>query len=95
MSEEQDFQSSSHSEDSSEDESSKAGTSLAVNPFFDKKKRQKIENKENKPTESDSDSDTSDFSDSDDSDVSEDETSDGKHEKEIVSVWFNLFRIII
>ena len=40
MSEEQDLQSSSPSEvDSSYDEESKAGTSVAVNPFFDKNKR--------------------------------------------------------
>ena len=75
MSKEQDFQSSSHSEDSSEDENDKSGTSLAVNPFFDKKKRPKIENKE---ADSDSDSDSSDFSDSDDeSDLNENENSDG------------------
>ena len=44
MSEEQDLQSSSPSEvDSSDDEESKAGTSVAVNPFFDKNKRTKLE----------------------------------------------------
>jgi len=79
MSEEQDIQSSSMSDDSSDDESPKSGTSLAVNPFFDKKKRPKVDNDKSK--DSDSESNSSDFSDSDDdvdddSDLSEDEKSD-------------------
>ena len=80
MSEEQDLQSSSPSEvDSSDNEDLKVGTNVAVNPFFDKTKRTKLENKsEVSNSESDSDSfsesdDDSDFSDNDDSDDKKEE----------------------
>ena len=73
MSEENDIQNSSVSENSSDDDESKeAGPSVAVNPFFDKSKRQKLK------SEKDSDSEFSDSSDDEDSDLSEKEDSDGK-----------------
>ena len=73
MSEENDIQNSSVSENSSDDDESKeAGPSVAVNPFFDKSKRQKLKSEK-------SDSDFSDSSDDEDSDLSEKEDSDGKY----------------
>ena len=76
MSEENDIQDSSVSENSSDDDESKeAGPSVAVNPFFDKSKRQKLKSEK---TEN-SDSDFSDSSDDEDSDLSEKEDSDGKY----------------
>ena len=80
MSEENDIQNSSVSENSSDDDESKeAGPSVAVNPFFDKSKRQKLKSDKSENSEKDSDSDFSDSSDDEDSDLSEKEDSDGKY----------------
>ena len=81
MSEENDIQNSSLSENSSDDDESKeAGPSVAVNPFFDKSKRQKLKSEKSENSEKDSDdSDFSDSSDDEDSDLSEKEDSDGKY----------------
>jgi hypothetical protein len=80
MSEENDNQNSSLSENSSDDDESKeAGPSVAVNPFFDKSKRQKLKSEKSENSEKDSDSDFSDSSDDEDSDLSEKEDSDGKY----------------
>merc|ERR1711894_372383 len=79
MSEENDIQNSSLSENSSDDDESKeAGPSVAVNPFFDKSKRQKLKSEKSENSEKDSDSDFSDSSDDEDSDLSEKEDSDAE-----------------
>jgi len=80
MSEENDNQNSSLSENSSDDDESKEpGPSVAVNPFFDKSKRQKLKSEKSENSEKDSDdSDFSDSSDDEDSDLSEKEDSDAE-----------------